>query len=99
MIKSILLMLFCAFLGLVADILPRLISAPLSKLSMKILYGICFEGPSGMDDGISEYIVKNGKRYLPPATDMLNKSAPGSREENVAQYFIELSNMGIKNKP
>lgn len=63
------------------------------------MYGICFEGPSGIDDGISEYIVKNGERYLAPAKDMLLKAQPGSREQDVAQYFMELSSLGAKSKP
>jgi hypothetical protein len=99
MIKSIFLMLFCVLLGLIADISPSFISTSISKLGMKIMYGICLKGPSGIDDGIQNYIIKNGGRYLLPANDMLKKSSTDSREENVAQYFIELSSLATKNKP
>lgn len=62
------------------------------------MYGLCFEGLSGLDDGIEEYIVKNGARYAPPAKDMLEQSTSESREEDIAQYFIELSNYAIDSK-
>jgi hypothetical protein len=78
-------------LGLVSDITPGFIAHPVSRFCMRIMYSICFEGPGGFDDGIQAYIVRNGKRYRKPAKAMLSKASPNSRDQQVAQYFLELS--------
>lgn len=92
-------MLFCVLLGLVSDITPGFIAHPISRLCMKIMYTLCFEGPSGLDDGIQEYIVKNRKRYRFPAQAMLSKALPDSRNHHVAEYFLELSGLSSERRP
>ncbi len=52
-----------------------------------------FEGPGGVDEGVHAFIDQNAERYVSPAIEMLKESKEGSREEETALLFIELSKL------
>ncbi len=70
--------------------LPESLLNPLRKFELKILYKIYTRGPGGFDDAVQNYVMKNPDRYSAPLLDMLKKSQPGSTDEEIGLYLVEL---------
>ena len=70
--------------------LPQGLLNPVRALELRVMFHAWTQGPSGLDDTIQSFAIANPNRYARPIMFMLRNSQPGSKDEEVALFFVEL---------
>jgi hypothetical protein len=90
MLKYTLLVVGAFFVAGLIGWLPASWLQPFRAVEIRLLYLASTQGPAGADDGVLMQIVNHPTRYADPLMKMLKSAKPGTSQEEVALYFIEL---------
>lgn len=89
MIKYGLIYLSAATLGVIFGWLPYSIAGAVREYELTLLFKVSREGPGGFDDAVNDRIADNPERYSEPLIKILEKSKPGTTQEDLALSFID----------